>query len=151
MADPRSVGALPEMLVLREVCYHIDRPGFRTHQITLVTTLLDAEIYRVADLAELYHQRWRVETSLAQLKTTMQMDVLRCKTPAIVRQEIWGHLLVSNLLRAAMAQAAVAYGVVPRQVRPQGTRQTLTASRKRCLTPFLLAYDEPLVYVVLAQ
>jgi hypothetical protein len=47
------------------VRYHIDRPGFRTREITLVTTLLDVEIYRVADLAELYHQRWRVETSRA--------------------------------------------------------------------------------------
>ena len=57
----------------------------------------------------------------------MQMDVLRCKTPAMVRKEIWGHLLVSNLLRAAMAHAALGHGVVPRQVRLQGTRQTLAA------------------------
>src|ERR1051326_7003942 len=55
------------------------------------------------------------------------MDVLRCKTPALGRQEIWGHLLVDNLLRAAMAHAALAHGVVPRQVRLQGTRQTRAA------------------------
>jgi len=59
---------------------HIGRPGFRTREITLVTTLLDAEISRVADLAELYHQRWRVETSLAQLQPSMQRDVLHGKT-----------------------------------------------------------------------
>jgi hypothetical protein len=57
----------------------------------------------------------------------MQMDVLRCKTPAMVRKEIGGHLLVYHLLRAAMAQAALAHGVGPRQVRLQGARQTLTA------------------------
>ena len=64
-----ALAALPETLVLREVRYDVGRPGFRTRQITLVTTLLDAEIYRVADLAELYRQRWQVETALAQLKT----------------------------------------------------------------------------------
>ena len=66
--------------MLREVRYHLGTPGFRTRQITLVTTLLDAEVYCVADLAELYRLRWQVETSLAHLKTTMQMDVLHCKT-----------------------------------------------------------------------
>jgi Transposase DDE domain len=75
-----ALAALPEAVVLREVRYRISTPGFRTREITLVTTLLDAEIYRVADLAELYRQRWQVETSLAQLKTTMKMDVLHCKT-----------------------------------------------------------------------
>jgi IS4 transposase len=82
-----ALAALPETLELREVRYHIDRPGFRTRQITLVTTRLDAKIYRVADLAELYHQRWRVETSLAQLKTSMQMDVLHGKTvPGVLKE-----------------------------------------------------------------
>ena len=65
------MAALPEALVLREVRYHIGTPGFRTRQITLVTTLLDAEVYRVDDLAELYRLRWQVETALAHLKTTM--------------------------------------------------------------------------------
>jgi putative transposase len=59
-------------------------PGFRTRQITLLTTLLDAELYQVADPAELYHQRWRVETSLAQPKTSMQMDVPHCKSELFV-------------------------------------------------------------------
>jgi len=74
--------------VLREVRDPIDRPGFRTRQLPLVTTLLDGEISRVADLAELYHQRWRVETSRAQLKTSRQMDVLHGKTVPGVLQEL---------------------------------------------------------------
>src|SRR5437660_5325538 len=57
----------------------------------------------------------------------MQRHVLRCQTLAMVRKESWGHLLVYNLLRAAMAQAALGHGVVPRQVSLQGTRQTLAA------------------------
>ena len=60
--------------------YDIGRPGFRTRQITLVTTRLDAESYRVADLAELYRQRWQGDTALAQLKTTMPMEVWHGQT-----------------------------------------------------------------------
>ena len=59
------------------------------------------------------------------------MDVLRCKTPAMVRKEIWGHLLVYNLIRAAMAQAALSQGVLPRQLSLQGARQTLEAFRSQ--------------------
>jgi hypothetical protein len=101
-----ALAALPESLVLREVRYRIDRPGFRTREITLVTTLLDAELYRVADLAELYRQRWQVETALAQLKTSMKMDVLHCKTVPGVLKELTIFALVYNLVRLVMWQSA---------------------------------------------
>jgi hypothetical protein len=101
-----ALAALPDSLVLREVHYDVGTPGFRTRQITLVTTLLDAQSYRVADLAELYHQRWRVETSLAQLKTSLQMDVLHCKTVAGVLKELTVFALVYNLVRLVMCQSA---------------------------------------------
>jgi hypothetical protein len=102
-----ALAALPETLELREVRYHIDRPGFRTRQITLVTTLLDAEIYRVADLAELYCQRWQVETSLAHLKTTMRMEVLHCKTVPGVLKELTVFAMVYNLVRMVMWHSAI--------------------------------------------
>jgi Transposase DDE domain len=101
-----TLAALPETLVLREVRYHVGTPGFRTRQVTLVTTLLDQKLYRVADLAELYHQRWRVETSLAQLKTSMQMDVLHCKTVPGVLKELTVFAIVYNLVRLVMLQSA---------------------------------------------
>jgi hypothetical protein len=101
-----ALAALPEALVLREVRYHLGTPGFRTRQITLVTTLLDAEVYRVADLAELYRQRWQVETSLAHLKTTMHMDVLHCKSVSGVLQELTIFAMVYNLVRQVMRQSA---------------------------------------------
>jgi Transposase DDE domain len=82
------------------------RPGFRTRQITLVTTLLDAESYPVADLAYLYRQRWQVETALAQLKTTMQMEVLHCKTVPGALKELTIFALVYNLVRMVMCQSA---------------------------------------------
>jgi hypothetical protein len=101
-----ALAALPESLVLRELRYDIGRPGFRTRQITLVTTLLDAVSYCVADLAELYRQRWQVETSLAQLKTTMRMDVLHCKTVPGVLKELTVFAIVYNLVRMVMCQSA---------------------------------------------
>jgi hypothetical protein len=102
-----ALAALPETLVLREVRYHIGRPGFRTRQITLVTTLLDAGSYRGADLAALYRQRWQVETSLAHLKTTMRMDVLHCKTVSGVLKELTVFAIVYNLVRMVMCQSAM--------------------------------------------
>jgi DDE family transposase len=102
-----ALAALPETLVLREVRYHIGRPGFRTRQITLVTTLLDAGSYRVADLAALYRQRWQVETSLAHLKTTMRMDVLHCKTVPGVLKELTVFAMVYNLVRMVMWHSAI--------------------------------------------
>jgi Transposase DDE domain len=102
-----ALATLPETLVLREVRYDIGRPGFRTRQITLVTTLLDAAVYCVADLAELYRQRWQVETALAQLKTTMRMDVLHCKTVLGVLKELTVFAIVYNLVRMVMCQSAM--------------------------------------------
>ena len=92
--------------MLREVRDRIGTPGFRTRQITLVTTRLGPEVYRVADLAELYRQRWQVETSLGQLKTTRHIDVLHCKTVSGVLKELTVFALVYNLVRLVMRQSA---------------------------------------------
>ncbi|HEX9870671.1 MAG TPA: transposase [Candidatus Tectomicrobia bacterium] len=102
-----ALAALPETLGLREVRDHIGTPGFRTRQVTLVTMLLDAEVYRVADRAALYRQRWQVETSLAQLQTTMPLDVLHGTTGPGVRNELTGFAIVSNLVRLVMCPSAI--------------------------------------------
>jgi hypothetical protein len=106
-----ALAALPDVLMLREVRYQISTPGFRTREITLMTTLLDAGIYRVVDLAELYRQRWQVETALAHLKTAMQMEVLHCKTVPSVLKELTVFAIVYNLVRMVMLQPAT-----PRQI-----------------------------------
>jgi IS4 transposase len=80
--------------------------GFRTRQITLVTTRLDAETYGVSDLAELYRQRWQVETALAQLKTTMHMEVLHGQTVPGVLKELTVFAIIDNLVRLVMCQSA---------------------------------------------
>ena len=103
--------ALPESLILREIRYRVGRPGFRTETVTLVTTLLDAEIYTVEALAELYGVRWRVEQNLRHLKQTMKMDVLKCMTVDGVLKELTIFAIVYNLVRVVMMAAAARQGV----------------------------------------
>jgi Transposase DDE domain len=115
--------------MLREVRYRIGSPGFRTREITLVTTLLDAETYRVSDLAELYRRRWQVETALAQLKTTMKMDVLHCKTPPGVLKELMVFTIVYNLVRLVMWQSATLQHTAVERISFLDALRWLTAPR----------------------
>src|SRR5205823_10664592 len=75
----------------------------------------------------LYRARWNAELDLRSLKQTLQMDVLRCKTPESVRKELWTHILAYNLIRTVMAQAAVEHGIEPRSISFKGALQTLEA------------------------
>jgi hypothetical protein len=103
--------ALPESILVRELRYRITAPGFRTREVTLVTTLLDAEAYPADALAELYGMRWRVEENLKSLKQTMKMDVLKCMTVDGVLKELTVYAMAYNLVRVAMGQAAGRQGV----------------------------------------
>ena len=93
---------LPLTLVVREFTFQVTQPGFRTQSVTLVTTLLDAESYPAEALAELYLRRWRMELWLRDIKSTMDMDMLRTKTPARVRAELAMFLVGYNLIRTVM-------------------------------------------------
>lgn len=93
---------LPNTFVVREIYFYILIPGFRTKQVSLITTLLDTKTYSTLDIVRLYDERWDVELDLKHLKTTLGMDILRGKTPDIVRKEIWAFLLAYNLLRTLM-------------------------------------------------
>lgn len=119
--------AMPRFLTVREVRFRVEQAGFRTREIIVVTTLLDPEEYSKDDLAELYRARWNQELDIRSIKTTMQMDVVRCKTPELVRKEIWTHLLAYNLIRTVMAQAAEKHDVQPRTLSFKGAMQTLEA------------------------
>jgi hypothetical protein len=98
--------ALPDTLVVRELRYDVGRPGFRTKSVTLVTTLLDAELYPLEALAKLYGMRWQVELNLRHLKQTMKMDVLRCTTVEGVLKELAVYAIVYNLVCLVMMEAA---------------------------------------------
>lgn len=127
--DEEMYRGLPQALEVREIHVTLTQPGFRVKQMVVATTLTDAARYSAADLADLYHKRWHVELDIRAIKTTLQMDVLSCKTPDMVRREVWAHLLAYNLTRKVMAQAALAKGVTPRQLSFAGTVQTLDAFR----------------------
>lgn len=125
--DWQALKSLPERLTIRETRVRIQQPGFRCRSMIVVSTLLDAEEVTASDLAELYRARWNAELDLRSLKQTMQMDILRCKTPELVRKEIWTHILAYNLIRTIIAQAAVNHGVEPRTISFKGAIQTLEA------------------------
>ena len=118
---------MPEFLTLRETRIRIKQRGFRTRTLVIATTLLDPEEVTPDDLAQLYRARWNAELDLRSLKRTLQMDVLRCKTPELVRKEIWTHILAYNLVRTVMAQAATEHGLEPRSISFKGAVQTLAA------------------------
>jgi len=125
--DRETYNALPEFLMVRETRVHVEQPGFRTETIIVATTLLDAEDITKGDLAHIYRARWSAELDLRSLKQTMQMDVLRCKRPDLVRKEIWTHILAYNLIRTIIAQAASKHGLDPRSISFKGAIQTLEA------------------------
>ena len=125
--DEADYAALPATLVVREVRVRVAVPGFRTRLLVVVTTLRDPKPKPRADVALLYRLRWYAETDLRALKQTLQMDVLRCQSPEMVRKEVWAHLLAYNLIRTAMAQAAQERGLVPLEISFKGAVQTLAA------------------------
>lgn len=104
--DQDDFDALPETLVVRELRFTIKEPGCRTKTVTVVTTLLDPVRYPARAIAELYRQRWRIETNLRHLKTTMKMDVLHCLSVEGVLKELAMFGLVYNLVRLVMLEAS---------------------------------------------
>jgi len=102
---------MPETLLVRQVEFRVEVPGFRTEKVTVVTTLLDEKRYPTQAFIELYRRRWRVELYLRDLKITMGIDVLRSKTPEMIRRELAMHLIAYNLVRALMVESAREYDV----------------------------------------
>ena len=125
--DRDTYRSMPEYLAVREARVRIEQPGFRTKVMIIVTTLLNPREYSKQDLANLYRERWNNELDLRSIKSVMQMECLRCKTPELVRKEIWTHALAYNLLRTIMAQAATKNALHPRSISFKGTLQVLEA------------------------
>ena len=108
--------ALPETILVRELRYRVRQRGFRTHTVTLATTLLDAEAYPAVELAELYYQRWQAEINLRHLKDTLEMRVLRAKRVAGVERELLAFALIYNLICVVMSAIAVHLETTPERV-----------------------------------
>jgi hypothetical protein len=107
---------IPETLPLRELRFEITQPGHRAETITVITTLTDRQEYSKEDIAELYGFRWNVELDILQIKQTLNLDHVRCKSPEMVRRELWVTLLAYNLIRKLIATAAALHDKQPRQL-----------------------------------
>ena len=108
--DEETYSRMPKSIEVREVKVRVEQKGFRVESLIVVTSLLDANEDTADDIAELYHKRWLVELDIRAIKINVGMDVLRCKSPEMVRKEIWTCLLAYNLIRRTMLQAASAKG-----------------------------------------
>ena len=131
--DQETYARLPDQMTIREVRFRVTTPGYRPEVIVAATTLGDAGRHSKGDIADLYHRRWHVELDIRAIKQTLKMEYLACKTPAMVRRELWAHLLGYNLVRKVMAQAAALCDLSPRQVSFAGAVQTLEAFRWQLL------------------
>src|SRR4051795_9660632 len=105
----------PKTLLMRQVAVDARDRNNRAERFKVVTTILDASIGG-EQIGGLYERRWSGEIDIRAIKSTMQMDVLRCRTPEMVEKEIWAHLLAYSLLRSVMAVAAAGVGIEPREV-----------------------------------
>lgn len=107
----RQWRALPGEITLRVLRFSAQVRGFRSRRLTLVTTLLDPKLYPAEEIIGLYARRWRLELCLRDLKSTMGMEQLRCKSPAMARKELLAYLIAHNLIRCLMAEAMNSYVV----------------------------------------
>lgn len=151
---------LPPSLEIRVICFTVDHKGYRSKTIMVATTLLDPEAYSKNEIADLYQRRWQAEINLRHLKTSMNMDMLRTKSPEMARKEIAIYFLAYNLIRSLMEQAAKTFSQDPLRLSFKGTLQHLntflpllatTTQRKRkylyetllCLVASQLLPDRP--------
>ncbi len=115
----------PKTIVMRQVTVDPSENS-RSESFKVVTTIL-AKSIDGKQIGDLYDRRWAGEVDLRSIKISMQMDILRCKTPDMIRKELWAHLLAYNLLRTVMAVAAEQSDIEPRQLSFKGTKQAVTA------------------------
>ncbi len=119
---------IPETLTLREIRFDLTDTECRTEEITVITTLTDPEAYSAEDIANLYGLRWNVELDIREIKQTLGLDHLRCKSPHMVRRELWVTLLAYNLIRKVIATAAAMHDKQPRRLSFTFTCQTVLSA-----------------------
>jgi len=112
---------LPEVLKVRIVAVRVQRRGFRSHLVFIVTSLFDKKEFPDAAVGELYGLRWQVELHLRQIKVSLGADVLRCESPKMIERELWMHGIAYNLVRALMTEAALCHKIKIDQMSFKGT------------------------------
>ena len=116
--------SLPESLTVRVIRMDICRHGFRTQSVTLITTLTDPSL-AAQEVAALYLRRWEIELHFREIKVLLNMDVLRCKTPAMIERELLMHLVAYNLVRTLMQTSAASHGAELGRLSFKGTLDTV--------------------------
>lgn len=121
LLTPEQWKALPQQLTVRILRTRLQQRGFRTREVTLITTLLDPQLYRAQEIFESHLKRWRIEMCFDDLKTTLGMEQLSCKSPAMVQKEWLVFLIAHNFIRWVMAEAAQAGAVDLERISFKGT------------------------------
>jgi len=114
--DEETYNSFPDKITIRELEIEKKRKGYRTEKMIIVTSFLNNKLIDKNKLTQLYSCRWFIELDLRAIKQTMQMDILKGKTPSMVRKEIWACILAYNLIRKTMVQAAIAHDKNPREL-----------------------------------
>jgi hypothetical protein len=125
--SPEMYEKIPPTLTLRELRFDVTEPG-RTQTITVITTLIDPVAYPPRDIADLYGYRWNVELDIRSIKQMLGLDHVRCKSPDMVRRELWVTILAYNLIRKVIATAAAMHDRQPRQIGFTGACQSILSS-----------------------
>src|SRR6266576_2196289 len=123
--SPQQWRRLPRQITVRIIRFTATIRGYRHRRITLVTSLLDPKLYPAEQLIALYARRWRLELCVRDLKTTMGMEQLRCKSPAMVQKELLAYLVAHNLVRCLIAEAVATYHVDLERVSFKGSVDAL--------------------------
>lgn len=122
----------PETLVIRLVDVAVSRKGYRPDTFTVATTMLDDREEPADWIRSVYESRWLVELDIRAVKCSLNMDILRAKSPDMVRTELWSCLLACNLIRLKMLQSGVASGRDPRSLSFTTTQQLLATNWLLC-------------------
>jgi hypothetical protein len=123
--SPDQWAEFPKQLTVRIVRGSLGRKGFRIRQVTLVTTLLDPQLYPAQEILQAYLRRWRLEMCFDDLKTTMGMEMLRCQSPAMLQKELLMYLIAHNLIRLVIIQAAQTHRVSVERISFKGSIDAL--------------------------
>jgi hypothetical protein len=122
----------PETIEIRLVDVQVPQKGFRPDVFTVATTMVDHKTRTGSWIASVYRSRWLVELDIRAIKCSLGMDILRAKSPEMVRAELWSCLLAYNLIRLKMLQSCAAQGRDPRSMSFTTTMQLLATNWLLC-------------------
>jgi len=126
--------SLPEQMHIRIVSFNATTDN-QTEPLTVASTLIDHKMYQTAEIGKLYGYRWYAELDVFSIKQSLNLDHLRCKSPEMIRRELWTTLLAYNMVRLVCAQAAFIHEKLPRQM-------SFTIACNSLLSQWLMPPDE---------